>query len=216
MTDHPTTRFPAACRQFLIELDEFATAELPAVAAAHLTECLSCAHRLRAARENAVLLRDLDSPEIPAEVRSPEMLSRIYERSTERSERQHGDVLRAALGPVRAPGDAVWLDSDHSALEPSLRAVFTRANSPGWMWRRIRAALAEDEPKPRNRRVMLQRVGLAAAALLICSLLLVENPLGTTATKQGTSPLITVVFETISEPFEPAFSLGSLAEAGRY
>jgi hypothetical protein len=198
----------------LTRLDELVDGELDQAAAAHQAQCQSCAELLRGVRRNAGLLRALGAPPIPAEVGAPDVLARIYERSAEISESRLGRELRAALTPVKAPRDAVWLDDEGTALDPWLRALFTRARSPGWMWRRIRAGLADQESEARAP-ARWRWASLAAAAVLMCGLVLVGDPLGSRGAAEGTYPLIPVVFETLREPIEPAFSLGSLAEAGR-
>ncbi len=143
----------------------------------------------------------------PAAARSAEFLAGIYERSSEMTEEQLGDTLRAGLQPVAAPTDAVWLDvADREDVASSLRGM-PAARTPGWMRQRIRAAI-EDASTPRHEPVFTPaRVGLLAAAVLVSALLFVRVGSGDPIHRPNPGAEFNVRFEVSSEPFDPGFSL---------
>ena len=253
MSDAP--RFPSACRQFLSQLDELVDGRLDSGTGAHEQQCSSCAARLQAARRQVALLRELEAPEVPAEVHAPEFLQGIYERATSGYESEYGESLRSTLspadplnqvrkagalsgiyervnadyetelgdtlretfGPVDAPEGVSWTP-DHelsSGLEPSLRSALEGAQTPGWMWRRIRAQIEAEQVQRQSRRSVPVRLALAAAAVLVSGLLLFENPFTSGGAAPTEYPLIPVVFQMSNEPFESGLSLDQLAEVGR-
>lgn len=239
-------KFPAACRQFLSRLDEFAGG---AATSEHVDACPSCADRLAAAQRNALLLGELSAPNLPAEAAEPAFLERVYQRATEldetaasamgrlepvaaplaaqtpafldgiyarANEELEADLapaLDAAIKPMRAPADAVWLEAPAAErIEPALRRILTRTRSPGWMWKRIRATV---RPAPvASRRASRASWGLVAAALVASAALVIHNPFADPG-NQGTNPLIPVVFEARLEPFDASFSMSAFREIGR-
>lgn len=210
----PESRFPSGCRRFLSQLDELVDGPLSPDARSHQEQCASCATRLKAARRHAVLLRGLEAPVVPEQVRAPAFLEGIYERANASYEQDLGDALRVSLGPVVAPGDAAWVDDGSAALGSSLRSAFEGARTPGWMWRRIRARIEAEQVERQTRRVVPARLALVAAAILVSGILLFENPFAS-APERGAYPLIPVVFQTSETPFESGLSLDQLAEVGR-
>ena len=204
--------FPSECRAFLTRLDEFARDRAPGENL-HAEACESCSRLLGEARRSHRLLRRMTVPEVPEEVRSPAFLEQIHERAEVELTKSLGAILQQGLSPVRAPGDVAWLDEIAvSDVERPLREALTRSKSPGWMWKRIRAATSDEAPRPR---VALRSAAiLTAAALLLTTLLVLRNPFETRM-KRGTQPLIAVVFDEQTIPMDLSFSLDGYLEEGR-
>jgi hypothetical protein len=192
---------PRECREFLGRLGE----AIDGGADPHAAGCGWCAARLRAAREQARVLRALAAPPTPAALSTPAFLAAVHARANEAAEQRLRAVLGAGITPLPAPA-ADW---DQPLATPELAAQLRNGlrsgPAPGWLWARIRTDVGNW--RRGRRRVSRLRFAVAAAAVVIGGLLVFKN--------EGTYPAAKPVFVKISEPLDTALLGGGWTALGR-
>jgi hypothetical protein len=112
------------------------------------------------------------SPPMPAEMECDTFLERIYEHAAAAEASGLGEILTAAMAPVTAPEDACWREVEEPPnIRDRVAAALPAADTPGWLWTRIRTDMrGQRAALDVCRRKSLRSAGLryaAAAAVVI-------------------------------------------------